>query len=109
MFNKLKIYLTFAISLFLCTVSIPTIAADKSVSLANKTQTIAKEQSVSKISINKASDKQLATIKGIGVKKAKAIVDYRKLNGKFTALKDLTKVKGIGETTFNKIKPFISL
>lgn len=49
-----------------------------------------------KVNINTASAKELATLAGIGEAKAKAIVEYRKANGKFNNAKDLEKVKGIG-------------
>ncbi|HEC28871.1 MAG TPA: helix-hairpin-helix domain-containing protein [Gammaproteobacteria bacterium] len=38
-------------------------------------------------------------LKGIGKKKAKAIVVYRKKNGLFKSMDDLLKVKGIGRKT----------
>lgn len=50
------------------------------------------------VNINTADAKTLAdNIKGIGPKKAQAIVIYRKDNGPFKSIHDLTKVKGIGE------------
>jgi competence protein ComEA len=50
------------------------------------------------VNINKADAKMLAAnIKGVGPKKAQAIVIYRRENGPFKSIHDLTKVKGIGE------------
>ena len=40
-----------------------------------------------------------AELKGIGLSKAKAIVEYRKKHGPFRSADDLTLVKGIGERT----------
>lgn len=52
------------------------------------------------ININKADAKTLATgIKGIGMKKAEAIVAYRKAHGPFKTVDELTMVKGIGAKT----------
>ncbi|MGL4828915.1 MAG: ComEA family DNA-binding protein [Vibrio sp.] len=52
------------------------------------------------VNINTASAEELATLlKGIGIKKAQAIVDYREANGPFASIDDLTNVKGIGEAT----------
>ena len=68
-----------------------------------------KSQPVKKISINKASVQELATLPGIGVKKAKRIVETRRRLGGFKKLEDLLKVKGIGEKTFKKLLPYITL
>ena len=57
------------------------------------------------VNINKADAKTISqSLKGIGLKKAAAIVKYRKENGAFKKLKDLTNVKGIGEKTIKKNK-----
>ena len=46
------------------------------------------------VNINQADIATLAeNLKGIGIKKAKAIVDYREANGNFNTIDDLTKVK----------------
>jgi len=39
------------------------------------------------------------TLKGIGLKKAQAIVAYREKHGKFKTVEDLAKVQGIGKKT----------
>ncbi|MBI1423176.1 MAG: helix-hairpin-helix domain-containing protein [Gammaproteobacteria bacterium] len=50
------------------------------------------------VNINTADAQTLAeNIKGIGPKKAQAIVTYRRENGSFKSIHDLAKVKGIGE------------
>lgn len=63
----------------------------------------------SKISINHATLKELMTLDGIGESKAKAIIEYRGTNGPFQSLSDLTKVSGIGASTYEKIKDQITL
>jgi competence protein ComEA len=40
-----------------------------------------------------------AELKGVGLAKAKAIVDYREKHGPFRSADDLSLVKGIGERT----------
>ena len=64
---------------------------------------------VKKVSINRASAAELATLPGIGPKKAQRIVETRKRLGGFRKLRDLLKVKGIGEKTFKKLLPYITL
>lgn len=49
------------------------------------------------ININNASIEQLILLKGIGKKKAQAIVTYREENGAFITVDDLVNVKGIGD------------
>ena len=49
------------------------------------------------IDVNKATIEQLVLLKGIGKKKAQAIIDYRSENGEFISVDDLMNVKGIGE------------
>ena len=62
-----------------------------------------------KISINKASVKELQTLTGIGQSKAEAIVKYREKNGDFQKIEDIKNVSGIGDSAFEKIKDQITL
>jgi competence protein ComEA len=63
-----------------------------------------------KVNINTASAEQIAvTMTGIGDSKAKAIVKYRKTNGKFKSVQDLENVDGIGMKTVEKNKDKITL
>lgn len=49
------------------------------------------------IDLNTASPKALLSLKGIGKKKAQAIIEYRKEHGNFTSINELTNVQGIGK------------
>jgi competence protein ComEA len=52
------------------------------------------------VDINHADAKTLAqSLDGVGLAKAEAIVAYRKANGPFQRVEDLTKVDGIGMKT----------
>ena len=73
------------------------------------TKPVIKETKDNKVSINNGTLDQLMTIKGIGESKAKRIIEYREKNGRFGSIEDITKVSGIGLSTFEKIKDFIKV
>jgi len=56
-----------------------------------------------KINVNTATEQGLHSLKGIGYKKAVAIMKYRKKHS-FKKIEDIMKVKGIGKKTFENIK-----
>ena len=62
-----------------------------------------------KININLASIDMLMTLPKIGEIKAKAIIDYRDINGKFNSIEEIMQVKGIGENLFESIKTYITV
>lgn len=49
------------------------------------------------VHLNKSTVDDLVTLKGIGQKKAQAILAYREEMGAFKSINDLVNVKGIGE------------
>lgn len=52
------------------------------------------------VNVNKANAEEISdALKGVGMKKAVAIVNYRKENGHFSSVDELANVKGIGEKT----------
>jgi competence protein ComEA len=57
-----------------------------------------------KINLNKATAAELSQLKGIGMKYAERIVQYRDKNGPFKNVEDLLNVKGIGPKTLEKNK-----
>lgn len=61
------------------------------------------------ININNATKEELMKINGIGETKAKAIIKYREEKGSFSKKEDITKVRGIGKATFEKIKDEIDI
>jgi competence protein ComEA len=61
------------------------------------------------VNINKASESELQTLPGIGPSKALAIIEYRDTNGGFQTVDDIKKISGIGEKTFEKLEPHISI
>lgn len=62
-----------------------------------------------KIDINRAGDWLLMALPGIGDVRAKAIVNYRRQQGPFRSINELTKVEGIGAATYERIKHLITV
>ncbi len=61
------------------------------------------------IAINSASEEDLHTVPGISMSLAKKISDYRLSVGAFSQVEDLKKVKGVSDSLFDKIRPWITL
>lgn len=62
------------------------------------------------VNINTANAEEIAAeLKGIGLSKATAIVEYRKANGPFKTIEQLTEVKGIGLKTVEQNRQDIQL
>ncbi|WP_087089912.1 ComEA family DNA-binding protein [Acinetobacter pittii] len=61
------------------------------------------------IRLNQANLDELQKLKGIGEKKAQAIVEYRQKNGGFKNIDEFKNVKGIGPAIFEKNKARLTL
>ena len=65
---------------------------------------------INKININTADAELISnSLKGIGLKKATAIVEYREAYGAFQSIEELTAVSGIGEKTVQKNSNLIAI
>lgn len=106
-------YKTLAALLLSCSLFVPAVnfAADQTSTAATtehhvrvektdkseKSARVDKATLTTKVDINSADAKELATLRFIGVKKAEAIVAYRENNGPFKSSDDLLKVRGISQ------------
>jgi competence protein ComEA len=61
------------------------------------------------INLNTASVAQLETLPGIGRSTAERILEYRQKNGSFKKVEDLMNVRGVGERSFLKLKPLVTV
>lgn len=61
------------------------------------------------VNLNTATQAQLESLPGLGPKVAERILEYRKKNGTFKKIEDLMNVKGIGEKSFLKLKPLLTV
>ena len=76
------------------------------VATAAKAAAPAQQESVN---INTADLQVLTTLRGIGPKKAEAIIAWRKANGGFKTVEQFTEVKGIGASTLEANRKNIRL
>jgi len=90
----------FAVVLSLLAVSFQSYSAEKISKAENviKNSTPGTEQLTNKIHLNKADVTALTkSFKGIGKKRAEAIVSYRETHGSFKSVEDLAQVRGLGK------------
>lgn len=63
---------------------------------------------IKKVNINSATNEELIDV-GFNSSQASSIISYRKENGQFEAIEDLLNVKGIGKSTYAKVKTKITI
>ena len=61
------------------------------------------------LDLNTASVADLEGLPGIGRQTAERIVEHRQKNGAFKKIEELMNVKGIGEKSFLRLKPLITV
>jgi competence protein ComEA len=61
------------------------------------------------VNVNTADASQLALLPRVGPAVAQRILDFRKENGPFKSPEDLMLVQGIGEKTYQLIKPYVAV
>ena len=69
----------------------------------------ASESQSTLVNINTSDETTLMSLPGIGPSKAKAIITYREEKGLFKSIEDIKDVTGIGDSTFENLKEFISV
>jgi competence protein ComEA len=62
-----------------------------------------------RVDLNHADAAELAKLPGIGEQVAKRIIAYRNDNGPFEKTEELMNVRGIGEKTYLKLRPMLTL
>ena len=61
------------------------------------------------LDLNTASEEDLTRLPGIGEKRAADIAAWREENGGFETKEDLMEVSGIGEGTYDRVAPYITV
>lgn len=59
------------------------------------------------VNINSCSAEELIAINGIGESRAGAIIEYREYIGGYTSVEQIKNIKGIGESLYEKISPYM--
>ena len=62
-----------------------------------------------KVDLNRAGIEELVKLPGVGEIVAQRIVNYREENGTFQATEELMNVRGIGEKTYLKLEPYLTV
>ncbi|MBX9705887.1 MAG: helix-hairpin-helix domain-containing protein [Gammaproteobacteria bacterium] len=83
----------------------PGVAAAK----ATAAQSASSKQAAAAVNVNTADANALSKLKGVGKKKAAAIVAYRKAHGNFASISDLKNVKGMSQRILDMNKGAIQL
>ena len=66
-------------------------------------------QPASLVNLNTATAADFEKLPGIGPAMAIRIVEYRQKNGNFKKVEELMNVQGIGEKTFLRLKPLVTV
>jgi len=61
------------------------------------------------VNINTATAAEFEGLPGIGARTAARILEYRQKNGPFKKIEDLMNVRGVGEKSFLKLKPQLTV
>jgi competence protein ComEA len=72
-------------------------------------QAAAKAAPATKVDLNTATAEQLTELPGVGPKLAERIVEYRQKNGGFHEPRELMNVRGIGEKSYQRIEPWLTV
>ena len=64
---------------------------------------------VTPVNLNTATAAELQALPGVGAATAKLIIEHRQKNGGFKKIEELMNIKGIGEKSFLKLKPMVTV
>ncbi|MGZ4126293.1 MAG: helix-hairpin-helix domain-containing protein [Actinomycetota bacterium] len=64
---------------------------------------------VTLVNVNTATETELESLPGVGPVTAAAIIEYRTQNGPFATVDDLVDVSGIGPSTLEQMRPFVTV
>ncbi|MCC8074248.1 MAG: helix-hairpin-helix domain-containing protein [Clostridiales bacterium] len=61
------------------------------------------------LNLNTCTADELMTINGIGEVRADAIIQYREYLGGYTSVEQIKEIKGIGDTIYEEVSPYLTV
>lgn len=61
------------------------------------------------INLNTATVEELISIDGLGESRASAIIEYRDYLGGYTSVEQIKEISGIGDATYAKLAPYLTV
>ena len=61
------------------------------------------------VNVNTASIEELQLLPGIGEARAQALVELRERRGGFKSLEELKEIKGVGDASLERMRPYVRL
>lgn len=99
-----------AVAAFAASLALPGVAsAAPKHTVAGKADKADKASPTGTVNLNTATEEQLESLPGVGPSKAAAIVAWRKKHGQFKKVDDLTRVKGFGRKTLQRLRPYLAV
>jgi competence protein ComEA len=96
---------------FLSLVALATLLASPAQAQTARTKTV--DQAAAKptvqVNLNTATVADLQELPGVGAKVAARIIEYRQKQGPFKRIEELMNIQGIGEKSFLKLRPQITV
>ena len=102
---RYPMFVVLACALALCLLSVPSTALAQGDAKPAKAQ----DSASAPVNLNTATLDQLQKLPGVGPATAKRILEYRQKNGSFKKVEELMNVRGIGEKTFLRMKPQLTV
>ena len=95
--------------LFMPIVAIGLLLAGQSQAQTPQAKGAAAAKPAALVNLNTATQRELEELPGVGAATAARIVEYRQKKGPFKKIEELMNVQGIGEKSFLKLKPQITV